>query len=34
MRSEDPIAVAAIHDFMRFQVTEHQTGDVLGVTQK
>jgi len=29
MQADDPIAVAAIHDFLRFQVTEHQTGDSL-----
>ena len=34
IRSEDPIAVAAIHDFFRFQITEHQTGDALEVVQK
>ena len=27
--SGDPIAIAAIHDFLRFQITEHQTGDSL-----
>lgn len=27
--SADPIAVAAIHDFLRFQITEHRTGDNL-----
>lgn len=25
--SKDPVAVAAIHDFLRFQISEHQTGD-------
>jgi hypothetical protein len=29
IKSEGPIAVAAIHDFFRFQITEHQTGDAL-----
>jgi hypothetical protein len=29
LQSADPIAVAAIHDFLRFQITEHQTGDSL-----
>jgi hypothetical protein len=29
----DPIAVAAIHDFLRFQITEHQTGDALTAPQ-
>lgn len=27
LQSTDAIAVAAIHDFIRFQITEHQTGD-------
>jgi hypothetical protein len=31
--SSDPIAVAAIHDFLRFQITDHQTGDSL-ITEK
>jgi len=32
--SDDPVAVAAIHDFLRFQIAEHQTGDssTLGET--
>ena len=34
IKSDDPIAVAAIHDFVRFQITEHQTGDPLEVAQK
>jgi hypothetical protein len=34
IKSGDPIAVASIHDFMRFQITEHQTGDALEVAQK
>jgi hypothetical protein len=34
IKSEDPIAVAAIHDFFRFQITEHQTGDPLEAVQK
>ena len=29
IQTDDPIAVAAIHDFLRFQITEHQTGDPL-----
>jgi hypothetical protein len=29
IESEDPIAVAAIHDFLRSQITDHQTGDSL-----
>jgi hypothetical protein len=31
--SADPIAVAAVHDFLRFQITEHQTGDSLELSQ-
>jgi hypothetical protein len=31
LQSSDPIAVAAIHDFFRFQITGHQTGDSLAV---
>jgi hypothetical protein len=27
IQSDDPIALAAIHDFLRFQINEHQTGD-------
>ena len=34
IKSVDPIAVAAIHDFVRFQITEHQTGDALEVAHK
>jgi len=29
IKSDDPVAVAAIHDFLRFQINEHQTGDSL-----
>jgi hypothetical protein len=29
IKSDDPIAVAAIHDFFRFQITDHETGDAL-----
>jgi len=29
--SSDKVAIAAIHDFLRFQITEHQTGDSLEV---
>ena len=29
IETDDPIAVATIHDFLRFQITEHQTGDAL-----
>lgn len=31
IESGDPIAVAAIQDFLRFQITEHRTGDTLTV---
>lgn len=27
LQSDDAVAVAAIHDFLRFQIAEHQTGD-------
>jgi hypothetical protein len=27
IRSGDPLAVAAIHDFLKFQIEDHQTGD-------
>lgn len=27
IESTDPLAIAGIHDFLRFQITEHQTGD-------
>lgn len=27
IRSKDPIAISAIHDFLRFQIEEHKTGD-------
>lgn len=30
IESKDPVAVAAVHDFLRFQITEHQTGEVAG----
>jgi hypothetical protein len=29
IESIDPVAVAAIHDFLRFQINDHQTGDRL-----
>jgi len=29
IESDDRLAVAAIHDFIRFQISEHQTGDPL-----
>jgi len=31
IESNDPVALAAIHDFLTFQVLEHQTGDALAV---
>ena len=31
IKADDPVAVAAIHDFFRFQINEHQTGDSLSV---
>jgi hypothetical protein len=31
IESSDPGALAAIHDFLRFQITDHQTGDSLAV---
>ena len=31
VRSEDSVARAAIHDFLRFQITDHGTGDPLEV---
>ena len=34
IQSADAVAVAAIHDFLRFQITDHQTGDSLAVEQK
>ena len=34
IKSDDPIAVAAIHDFLRFQIKEHQTGDSLEVASR
>lgn len=33
IKSDNPIAVAAIHDFLRFQIRDHQTGDSLEVAQ-
>jgi hypothetical protein len=27
IESNDPVAIAAIHDFLRFQISDHQTGD-------
>jgi hypothetical protein len=33
IRTADPQALAAIHDFLRFQINEHRTGDPLDVTK-
>ena len=30
-KSDDPVAVGAIHDFLRFQINDHQAGDSLEV---
>lgn len=34
IKSDDPVALAAIHDFIRFQITDHQTGDSLEVAKR
>ena len=34
LKSDDPVGVASIHDFLRFQIADHQTGDSLEVGQK
>ena len=34
IKSDDPVALAAIHDFIRFQITDHETGDSLEVAKK
>jgi hypothetical protein len=34
IKSDDPIGVASIHDFLRFQIIDHQTDDSLEVAQK
>ena len=34
IKADDPIAVAAIHDFLRFQINDHQTGDSLEVATR
>lgn len=31
--SKDPAAISAIHDFLKFQITDHQTGDPLRVRE-
>ena len=30
----DPAALAAVHDFLKYQITEHQTGDSKTVTRR
>ena len=30
--TSDPAALAAVHDFLRFQIEDHRTGDPLDVT--
>jgi hypothetical protein len=32
--TSDPRAIAAVHDFMRFQIRDHHTGDPLTVTPR
>ena len=32
--SENPKAVAAIHDFLRFQIRDHQTGDSTTISKE
>jgi len=34
IKSDEPVALAAIHDFIRFQITDHQTGDSLEVATR
>jgi hypothetical protein len=34
IQSADQVALASIHDFLRFQIAEHQTGDSVEVNQK
>jgi len=29
----DPQALKAVHDFLRFQITEHRTGDEMGISR-
>jgi hypothetical protein len=31
--TKNPQALAAVHDFLRFQIREHRTGDSTEVTQ-
>jgi hypothetical protein len=32
--SQNPKAVAAIHDFLRFQIQDHRTGDSSVITKE
>ena len=34
IKTDDPVAIAAIHDFLRFQINDHQTGDSLEVAKR
>jgi len=34
MESNDPVAIAAIHDFLRFQISEHRTGNPLKLAEE
>lgn len=34
IRSSDPAAVAAVHDFLRYQIAEHRTGDSHAVGKR
>ena len=31
--TKDPDALRAVHEFMRFQISDHQTGDSLDMTK-
>jgi hypothetical protein len=31
--TSDPKALAAVHEFLRYQITEHRTGDALTVAR-
>ena len=33
IKTDNPIAVASIHDFLRFQIKEHQTGNALAAAR-
>ena len=32
--TSDPAALAAVHDFLQYQITEHQTGDAKTVSEE